>query len=276
MMTAAEKYRLPVELNGTILQQIITARLPEIASAKQKLPAESIRMVLDRAPQVRSLKRALRRRPGILAEIKRASPSAGLLCPNLDPAAIAGQYQKGGAAAISVVTEANYFRGGLEILAALRWHTDLPLLRKDFIVDSYQVLESRHAGADAVLLITALLERSLLRELRICAEELGMDALVEVHNEGEMGRALEAGSTLIGVNSRDLRSFDVALDICARLAAGLPGEVTAVAESGIRTVGDIRSLAKAGYRGFLIGEALMRAASPQAKLAEFVSALEKG
>jgi indole-3-glycerol phosphate synthase len=273
MTAISRKYGLPAEIKGTILEKIVTARLPEIAGAKSKLPADSLQMVLDRAPQIRSLKRSLMRQPGVIAEIKKASPSAGLLRQDFDPAAIADEYQKAGAAAISVVTEANFFRGGLETLAALRWRTGLPLLRKDFVVDPYQVLEARHAGADAVLLIAALLDEPSLTELRGYVEELGMDALVEVHTEAELERALEAGSTLIGVNSRDLRSFEVSLDVCVRLAARLPRESTAVAESGIRAPEDIRRLAGAGYRGFLIGEPLMRAASPGAALAQFVSAI---
>lgn len=271
MTTTVETYRLPARLKGTMLERIMAARLPEVESTKRKYPGESIRMALVRAPQIRSLKQTLMRRPGIIAEIKKASPSAGLLRPHFEPATIADEYQKAGAAAISVVTEANFFQGGLETLAGLRWHTDLPLLRKDFIVDPYQVLEARHAGADAVLLIAALLDGASLKELRCSVEELDMDALVEVHTEEELERALGAGSTLIGVNSRDLRSFEVSLDVCRRLAACLPREAVAVAESGIRTAEDVRRLAKIGYRGFLIGEPLMRAASPGAALAEFVS-----
>jgi indole-3-glycerol phosphate synthase len=274
-MITLVKYRVPDGLKGTILEQIMANRLPEIAGAKIKFPAESLQMVLDRAPRVRSLKRSLMRQPGIIAEIKKASPSAGLLRSDFDPRTIASAYVKAGASAISVVTESRFFQGGLETLAALRWCADVPLLRKDFIVDPYQVLEARHAGADAVLLIAALLEGASLKELRACVEELGMDALVEVHSEAELERALSAGATLIGVNSRDLRSFEVSLDVCVRLAALLPREAVAVAESGIRTAEDIRRLASAGYRGFLIGESLMRAPSPGAALAEFVSPLKQ-
>jgi len=275
MTISATKYGFPVELRGTILAQIIAARIPEIESAKKKFPEVSIRMALDRAPEVRSLKRALMRRPGIIAEIKKASPSAGMLRPDFDPVRIADEYHKAGAVAISILTEANFFHGGLETLASLRWRTDLPLLRKDFVVDPYQVLEARHAGADAVLLIAALLEATALQQLRRCAEGLGMDALVEVHTEAELARALEAGSTLIGVNSRDLKSFEVSLDVWERLAACLPREAVAVAESGLRAPEDIRRLIKAGYRGFLIGEPLMRAASPGAALAAFVTELRR-
>jgi len=275
MTTTAANYLLPAELEGTILGRILGARLPEVAEAKRKLPAESLQMALDRAPRIRSLQASLMRRPGIIAEIKRTSPTAGVLRAGFDPAALAGEYRKGGASAISVVTEANFFGGGLESLAGLRWQTDLPLLRKDFIVDSYQMLEARHAGADAVLLIAALLDGPTLEELRRRAEELGMDALVEVRSEHELQRALEAGSSMIGVNSRDLRTFEVSLEATLRLASGLPEGVLAIAESGISSADDIRRLARAGYRGFLVGTALMRAPSPGAALARLTAALGK-
>ena len=275
MTPTAANYMLPAELRGTILDRILAARLPEVEEAKRKLPAESLRMVLDRAPRIRSLRAVLMKRPGIIAEIKRSSPSSGILRSSFDPAAIAGEYQKGGAAAISVVTEASFFGGGLETLPSLRWQTDLPLLRKDFIVDSYQILEARHAGADAVLLIAALLGGPALEELRRCAEELGMDALVEVSSEHELQRALAAGSSMIGVNNRDLRTFEVSLAVSLLLVSGLPGDVLAVAESGIGSAEDICRLARAGYRGFLVGTALMRAPSPGAALAELVAALGK-
>ena len=275
MTTTAANYLLPAELEGTILGRILGARLPEVAEAKRKLPAESLQMALDRAPRIRSLQASLMRRPGIIAEIKRTSPTAGVLRAGFDPAALAGEYRKGGASAISVVTEANFFGGGLESLAGLRWQTDLPLLRKDFIVDSYQMLEARHAGADAALLIAALLDGPTLEELRRRAEELGMDALVEVRSEHELQRALEAGSSMIGVNSRDLRTFEVSLEATLRLASGLPEGVLAIAESGISSADDIRRLARAGYRGFLVGTALMRAPSPGAALARLTAALGK-
>jgi len=275
MINDGSTYSLPQELHGTVLERIIALRLPEIAAARMKFPAESLRLGLARPPQLRSLKRALQRRPGIIAEIKKASPSAGLLRADLDPLATGIAYAKGGAAAISVLTEANFFQGSLETLAYLRWQTDLPLLRKDFIVDPYQVLEARHAGADAVLLIAALFDGATLRGLRGCVEEMEMDALVEVHGEAELDRALEAGASLIGVNHRDLRTFAVDLHIGERLARRMPGGVVAVAESGMRAPDDLRRLAAAGYRGFLVGETFMRAQSPGAALAGFVSALER-
>jgi len=273
MNLSADRFRLPAELAGTVLEEIMSARLVEITGAKEKLPEESLRLALGRAPRIRSLKQALMRRPGIIAEIKKASPSAGLFREHFDFAAIADEYQEAGAAAVSVLTEANFFRGSLETLAVLRWRLDVPLLRKDFIVDPYQVVEARHAGADAVLLIAALLDEPSLCQLREAAESLGMDALVEVHNEAELKRTLSSGASLIGVNNRDLRSFQVSLDVSLKLAERLPRGTVPVAESGIRTADDIRRLVDVGYRGFLIGESLMRAASPGQALGALVSAL---
>ncbi len=256
-------YRLPDPLRDTILEKIMHDKVRELIAARQKLPAVSIESVLDRAPAIRSFRKALaRHRPAIIAEIKRASPSAGLIRKDFDPESIAREYQDAGAAAVSVVTEVRHFQGGLEILARLRWSTRIPLLRKDFIIDSYQILEARHAGADAVLLIAALLDASGLRNLREDAERYGMEALVEVHNREELQRALDTGATLIGVNNRDLRTFEVRLDVSLDLARNMPGEVTAVAESGIRSAEDIRKLSDAGYIGFLVGEQLIRASSP--------------
>jgi indole-3-glycerol phosphate synthase len=267
------KYSLPQELRGTILDRIVTAKILEIEDTMAKLPAESLRMGVDRMPPVRSLKKALLRRPGIIAELKKASPSAGLLRPDFHPETIASAYVKAGAAALSVVTEANFFQGGLEILAALRWQVELPLLRKDFIVDYYQILEARRAGADVVLLIAALLDGAILKDLCRDAAELGMETLVEVRSEEELARALEAGADLIGVNNRDLRTFEISLEVSQRLAGRIPRAQVAVAESGIRGAEDVRRLADAGYRGFLIGESLMRAPSPGAALSGFVKAL---
>lgn len=264
-------YRLPHELEGTSLEKIMHSKVHEIAGAKRKWPAESIRSALDRAPQIRSFKAALSRGfPAVIAELKKASPSAGVLRPDFNPVALALELQEAGAAALSVLTEVTYFQGGLETLASLRWKTRLPLLRKDFVIDPYQVLEARHAGADAVLLIAALLAPEKLRALRAEVEGLGMEALVEVHNRPELERAVDLGATLIGVNNRDLRTFEVSLQTCLDMAPLLPKGVVAVAESGIRTREDIRRLWDSGYRGFLIGEQLMRAASPGTALSVLI------
>jgi indole-3-glycerol phosphate synthase len=271
MLETANDYQLPESLRGTILEKIMHAKVHELIGARNKLPAVSLETALDRGAPVRSFKNALTaRKPAIIAEIKRASPSAGLIRKDFDALQIAREYQASGAAALSVITEVKHFRGGLEILASLRWNSRLPLLRKDFLIDPYQILEARHAGADAVLLIAALLDTTALKSMRMEAERYGMEALVEVHNESELQRAVDAGSTLIGVNNRDLRTFQVSLDVSLDLARIIPKDVLAVAESGIRTADDLHRLSDAGYRGFLIGEQLMRSPSPGAALAEFL------
>ena len=214
MTGIASEYRLPESLKGTILETIMHDRMHELLGAKERTPAIVLESSLGNAAAVRSFRKALLSRlPAVIAEIKKASPSAGLIREDFDFIKIAQEYRDAGAAALSVITEVRHFRGGLEILASLRWNNLLPLLRKDFIVDRYQVLEARHAGADAVLLITALLDTAALRDLRMEAERYGMEALVEVHNEPELERALESGATLIGVNNRDLRTFQVSLPI---------------------------------------------------------------
>ena len=271
MPHAATEYRLPGALEGTVLEKILLDRVHELAGAKARLPAVSIEAVLDRAPEVRPFRKSLMTRtPAIIAEIKKASPSAGVLREDFDAMRIAGEYAKAGAAALSVLTEVRHFHGGLETLAKLRWRTRMPLLRKDFIVDPYQVLEARHAGADAVLLIAALLDAAALKRLRTEAERFGMEALVEVHTEAELERAVDSGATLIGVNNRDLRSFEVSLDVCLSLARRMPKGVFAVAESGIRSAADLRTLAQAGYRAFLVGGHFMRSPSPGAALSEMI------
>ena len=272
MIEFLHNYRLPTILRGTILDEIIHDKVHEVIAAKKKLPAISIEVVLDRAANVRSFSKALKKNTdSIIAEIKRASPSAGLIREDFDPLEIARQYQESGAAALSVITEVKHFQGGLEVLARLRWNTRMPLLRKDFIIDPYQIIEARHAGADAVLLIAALHSTASLQALRREAERLGMDALIEIHNASELQQALDCGATLIGVNNRDLRTFEVSLDISLNLAAILPQNVLAVAESGIRTADDVRRLSDVGYRGFLVGEQLMRSPSPGRALAELLS-----
>ncbi|MBP1609373.1 MAG: indole-3-glycerol phosphate synthase [Acidobacteria bacterium] len=264
MLRSVSDYRLPDDLRGTILEAIAYAKVRELIGSMRKFPAQALKMALGRPAEVRSLRKSLEKDPpSIIAEIKKASPSAGLLIQNFDPLVLALEYQAGGAAAISVVTEAAYFQGKLETIAHLRWNSRIPLLRKDFIIDSYQVYEARHAGADAVLLIAALLNDADLRNLRVLAEEYGMDALVEVHSERELERALASGATMIGVNNRDLRTFKVSLDNSLDLASRIPKEVLAVSESGIQTAEDIHRLEDAGYRGFLVGELLMRAPSPR-------------
>jgi indole-3-glycerol phosphate synthase len=271
MLEIASDYRLPGSLKGTILERIMHDRVHELLGARKRVPSAILESVLDNAAEIRPFKKALlSRSPAVIAEIKKASPSAGLIRRDFDFVKIAQEYRDAGAAALSVITEVRHFRGGLEILASLRWNNSLPLLRKDFIIDRYQVLEARYAGADAVLLIAALLDAAALKDLRTEAERYRMEALVEVHNEAELDQALESGATLIGVNNRDLRTFQVSLDTSIHLARKMPKGILPVSESGIRTAGDLSRLADAGYRGFLVGEQLMRAPSPGAALKELL------
>jgi indole-3-glycerol phosphate synthase len=196
---------------------------------------------------------------GVIAEIKRRSPSKGDLDPHLDPAAVAKEYEAGGAACLSVLTDERFFGGSPDDLAAARGASDLPVLRKDFTVSPLDVADARVMGADAVLLIAAALDQRELGEFLRLATALGLDALVEVHDGAEVERALAAGATLVGVNQRDLYSFEVDHERALRMAGSMPDGVVAVAESGIRDADDVRRLADAGYRGVLVGETLVRA-----------------
>jgi indole-3-glycerol phosphate synthase len=207
----------------------------------------------------------------VIAEVKRASPSQGLIRADFDPVNIARQYATNGASAISVLTEERFFQGSLGYLEKIRAAVSLPLLRKDFIFDRYQLLEARSYGADAVLLIAAILSPGELGALREEAEALEMDALVEVHNEEELGHALGSGARMIGINNRDLRTFIVNLSTTERLAPTVPAGVVVVCESGLENAEQIRRIEKARVHGFLIGETLMRAADPGAKLRELLT-----
>ena len=246
------------------LATIIEVKRKQLSASKRAIPLDDLRAS---ANDVRSNSQPHRliealsndERTNIIAEIKRASPSKGLIRGNVDPAALARAYDAGGAAAISILTEADHFRGSLDDLRRVRQAVRLPLLRKDFIFDEYQVYESAAAGADAVLLISAALEDdALVRLRRVVEEELGMDALVEVHIAEEMRRADECGAKLIGVNNRDLRTFIVSLETSVQLARLAPNGAVLISESGIESGDDIRRLREFGYRGFLIGESFMR------------------
>ncbi len=203
----------------------------------------------------------------IIAECKRRSPSRGVLCERYDPAAIARAYEAAGAAAISVLTEPTFFDGSLDHLREVRAATTLPLLRKDFVSIEFQIVEARAAGADAVLLIVAALGDGELGGLLKAAHRMGLAALVEVHDRAELTRALDAGAVLVGVNSRNLRTLEVRTEVLDELVVGIPGEVVAVAESGLKTAGDVRRLRAAGYEGFLIGERFMAEPRPGDALA---------
>ena len=209
-------------------------------------------------------------RVNVIAECKRRSPSRGVLAATYDPVSIARQYESGGAAAISVLTEPTFFDGALEHLTAVRAAVDIPLLRKDFVVDEYQLLEARAAGADAVLLIVAALEQNTMVGLQQRAWDLGLAALVEVHDEEELDRAVAAGARLIGVNNRNLRTLTVDKDASFRLAARIPRDVVGVSESGLQSRADLESLSAAGYRAFLIGERFMTDSDPAAAIRELI------
>ena len=211
-------------------------------------------------------------RVNVIAECKRRSPSRGVLAAHYDPVAIARKYEAGGAAAISVLTEPTFFDGALEHLTAVRDAVGLPLLRKDFVVDDYQLLEARAAGADAVLLIVAALEQTELVRLQSRAWELGLAALVEVHDDEELARAIGSGARLIGVNNRNLRTLTVDVSASDRLAAQMPANVVGVSESGLQSRGDLERLAAAGYRAFLIGERFMTDPDPARAISDLIGA----
>lgn len=224
------------------------------------------------APRGDAFGKALSRldRTNVIAECKRRSPSRGVLRREYDPARIANGYERAGAAAVSVLTESTFFDGAVEHLEAVRASVSLPVLRKDFIVDEYQLVEARAFGADAVLLIVAALDDRALRSLLAAAAQAGLAALVEVHDERDLDRALAAGAAIVGVNSRNLRNLEVDPRIAATLVARVPAGVILVAESGIKSRDDVRELTRAGYRAFLVGERFMTAADPGAALGELI------
>jgi indole-3-glycerol phosphate synthase len=257
----------------TILDRIVAHKREELMATKAREPLAALRARVASAPLPRDFAAALRA-PGIglIAEVKKASPSRGVLRADFDPVWLAKQYAEGGAAAISVLTDAKHFEGTLEHLHAVRqaFPKGPPLLRKDFLFDEYQLYQARLCGADAALLITAILETPLLRDLVSQARGLGLTPLVEVHDEAELERALEAGAEVIGINNRDLRTFEVDIATTERLRPLVPQEATVVAESGIFTRADIRRLEAARVDAVLIGEALVTAPDPAAKVRELL------
>jgi len=209
--------------------------------------------------------------PAVIAEIKRASPSKGILATDFDPPALARAYQQGGAAALSVLTDEKHFQGNLTDLESARSAVELPALRKDFTIDPYHVHQAAAHGADAILLIAAILSERQMRDFRELAEHYGMSALVEVHDDEELKPALASGARIIGVNNRDLRTFQVDLGVSLRLAGKIPRGVIKVAESGIHTAADVQQLRAAGYNSFLIGEHLIRSGDPAHALQTLLS-----
>jgi indole-3-glycerol phosphate synthase len=246
-----------------ILTKIEAYKREEIAAAKRAYPLPSVEARASSAPPPRGFVRAIREKLArgeyaLIAEIKKASPSKGLIRADFDPPALARAYQDGGAACLSVLTDGPSFQGADAYLSAARAVTTLPCLRKEFLVDPWQVAESRALGADAILVILAMIDDSLAAELMAGAAEMGMDALVEVHDEAEMARAAALGAELIGVNNRDLRSFVTDLAVTERLAALAPATALLVTESGIHGPGDMARLERCGARAMLVGESLMR------------------
>jgi indole-3-glycerol phosphate synthase len=262
----------------SILDEILAHKRGEVAAAKRAVPIERL---LDAARQqlpARGFARALRtdpsaKAPRLIAEIKKVSPAKGALNPDMDVRAMAREYEQNGAAAISVLTDEKYFKGHLDDLRAVRATVTLPVLRKDFVVDAYQLAEARAAGADAALLIVGAFDEPLaaIRSLLSAAREVGLDCLVEVHDEAELDVALEAGAEAIGVNNRNLKTFEVSLDVTERLAPRIPRGAILVSESGISTREDAQRVRRAGASAILVGSAIVSAPDPAAKIRELTS-----
>jgi indole-3-glycerol phosphate synthase len=247
-----------VTATGTILDQIVARKIEEVAALQLARPKGPL-------PTPRDFTGALRRessekpfRVALIAEIKQASPSKGVLIENFDPVALGKVYAQSGAAAISVLTDRDFFQGSLDDLVAVRNSVSIPVLRKDFMIDVRQIIQARYANADAILLIVAILDDARLRELSDAAWDTGLATLIEVHSEAEMERALKINPPLIGINNRDLHTFKVDLDVTRRLAKMAPPDVTLVAESGIFTAADVEAMAEAGVDAILVGESIVK------------------
>ncbi|GAB2181416.1 indole-3-glycerol phosphate synthase TrpC [Denitratisoma sp. agr-D3] len=255
-----------------ILNKINATKREEVAAAKRLRPLEQVRADALAQPPCRDFTGALRRkiadgRSAVIAEVKKASPSKGVLRENFDPAAIARSYEEGGAACLSVLTDAPYFQGSPDYLKAARAACALPVLRKDFLVDPYQVYEARAMGADCILLIVASLSLAEMQEMETIAAELGMAVLVESHDGAELDLALQLKTPLIGINNRNLRTFEVSLDTTLQQLGRIPAERLVITESGILNGADVALMRQHGVNAFLVGEAFMRAGDPGSELA---------
>ena len=251
-----------------ILTRIVEAKRKRLQVSKMRVPEPIVRRMAETARAVPSFREALESRGPvrIIAEVKKASPSKGVLKADLDPATQARAYRDAGACAVSVVTEEDFFQGDLGWVSTIRDASDLPVLRKDFVYEAFQIYETRAAGASAILLIVAMLEPDRLKDLLTLARSLNLDALVEVHDEAELGEALEAGAAIIGVNNRDLKTFSVDIRISVGLAKIIPEDRYFIVESGIQNKADIDLLLNAGADAFLIGEHLLTSPDPAASI----------
>jgi indole-3-glycerol phosphate synthase len=259
-----------------ILKKIVQRKAEEIAERRQQRSMQELEAMLDAAPAPRGFVAALQAKlaaglPAVIAEVKKASPSKGVMRENFLPAVIARSYEQGGAACLSVLTDIDFFQGSDEYLKQAREACLLPVLRKDFIVDPYQVVEARVIGADCILLIAACLSDAQMQTLSRLATELGMDVLVEVHDGEELARTLPLELPLVGINNRNLRTFETSLDTTLGLLAQIPEGRIVVTESGIHTPDDVARMREHGVNTFLVGEAFMRAEEPGEKLAELFS-----
>jgi indole-3-glycerol phosphate synthase len=256
-----------------ILKKILDRKREEIAERSGKTSLEELKSRFDDTPSPRGFVNAIestikKGNPAVIAEIKKASPSKGVIREDFDPVVIAKSYEQGGATCLSVLTDVDFFQGSDAYLQHVREACPLPVIRKDFIIDPYQVCESRAMGADCILLIVAALGDAKMQELSALAQQVGMDVLVEVHDEQELHRALRLDTTLIGINNRDLHTFDTRLETTIDLLPHIPGDRIVVTESAIHTPQDIALMRQHNVNGFLVGEAFMRADDPGAKLAE--------
>lgn len=256
-----------------ILKRILARKQEEIEARLKQRSINRLRDQLDQASAVRGFAKSLKQRldrgdSAVIAEIKKASPSKGVIRENFDPVQIAKSYEKAGAACLSVLTDEDFFQGHDDYLVAARAACSLPVIRKDFMVDPYQLYEARVLGADCILLIVAALDDDNLRRLFELSSELGMDALVEVHDQAELDRALKLDLSFVGVNNRNLRSFETSLSTTLDLLKGIPEDCFVVTESGIHTPEDVQLMRENGVNAFLVGEAFMRAPEPGALLSE--------
>jgi indole-3-glycerol phosphate synthase len=254
-----------------ILQKIVENKREEVARQKEILPLGELRQMLADRPPTRDFEGAIRNRDcAVIAEVKRRSPSKGRIREDFDPVGLASVYEDNGASAISILTERKFFEGSAAYVPQIKRVVRLPLLRKDFIIDAYQISETRVLGADALLLIARLLEAGELRDFLGLASELGLAALVEVHNEADVEKAVSSGARIVGINNRDLATFRTDLEVSIRLTRMVPKGVTVVSESGINNRGDIEKLMEAGIHAFLVGESLMREKDIGKKLRELL------